>query len=59
MRQALSIIVGVALLTATVVDIVAARTAAKSHSYYAAPAMGIHLAVPAGVKNFPTDLLPQ
>jgi hypothetical protein len=59
MRQALSLIVGVALLTATIVDIVAAKNAAKSHSYYAAPAMGIHLAVPAGVKNFSTDLLPQ
>lgn len=58
MRQALSIIIAVGLLTATVVDIVAAKTAAKSHSYVAAPAMGVHLAVPAGV-NFPTDLLPQ
>ena len=58
MRQALSIIIVVALLIATIVDIVAAKTAAKSHSYFAAPAIGVHLAVPAGV-NFPTDLLPQ
>jgi hypothetical protein len=52
-------IVGVALLTATVIDIVAAKTAAESHSYYAAPALGIHVAVPSGMKSFPTDLLPQ
>ncbi|HMF24977.1 MAG TPA: hypothetical protein VKG24_23020 [Pseudolabrys sp.] len=59
MRQALSLIVGVALLSGTVIDIVAAKTAAKGHSYYAAPATGIHLAMPADVKNFQTDLLPQ
>jgi hypothetical protein len=59
MRQALSIIVVVALISATVADIVAAKTAARGHSYYAAPAMGIHVAVPSGMKSFPTDLLPQ
>jgi len=59
MRQALSMIVVVALITATVIDIVAAKSAARGHSYYAAPAAGIHVAVPSDMKGFPTDLLPQ
>jgi len=59
MRQALPIIVGVALITAAVVDIVAAKTAGRSHVYYAAPAPGIHVAVPSGMKSFPAELLPQ
>ena len=59
MRKALSIIIGVALVTATIVDIVAAKTAAKNHSYFAAPAMGVHLALPAGMKNLTPELLPQ
>jgi len=52
-------LIGVALITATVVDIVAAKSAAKNHYYFAAPAMGVHLAVPAGMKNLSSELLPQ
>jgi len=59
MRQALSIIVVGALLTAAIVDIVAAKTAARGHVYYIAPATGVHVAVPGGMKSFPTELLPQ
>lgn len=59
MRKALSIVIAVALITAAVVDIVAAKTAAKGHSYFAAPATGIHLALPGGMKTLTPDLLPQ
>jgi len=58
MRQAFCIIAAVALLTATVADIVAAKTAARGHVHYAPLAAGIHVAVPNGV-SFPTELLPQ
>ncbi|MGB8122815.1 MAG: hypothetical protein WCF50_03820 [Pseudolabrys sp.] len=48
------------LLTATVVDVVAAvkTVAARRHFYYATP-VGINVAVPNGMKSFPTELLPQ
>lgn len=62
MRQALSMAVVATLLIATVVEVVAAggRTVvARNHFYYAAPATGISIAVPSGMKNFPTELLPQ
>jgi hypothetical protein len=62
MRQALSIAVVAILLIATVVEVVAAggRTVvARNHFYYAAPATGISIAVPSGMKNLPTELLPQ
>lgn len=59
MRHALPIIVVAALISATVIDIVAAKTARRSHVYYAAPAARIHVAVPGGMKNFPGELLPQ
>jgi hypothetical protein len=61
MRQALPIVIVAVLLIATVVDVVAAgvRTvAARNHFYYAAPA-GITVAVPSGMKSFPTEVLPQ
>jgi hypothetical protein len=60
MRQALPIVIVAVLLTATLVDVVAAgvKTAARSRFYYAAP-IGITVAVPNGMKSFPTELLPQ
>ena len=61
MRQQLPAIVIAALLTAVAVDVVAAgvRTATHNgHVYSAAPA-GIRMAVPANIKNFPIDVLPQ
>ena len=62
MRQALSLAVVATLLIATVVEVVAAggRTImARNHLYYTAPASGISVAVPSGMKSFPTELLPQ
>ena len=61
MRQRLPAIVVAALLAAIAVDAVAAgvRTATHNgHMYSVAPA-GIRMAVPANMKNFPTDALPQ
>jgi hypothetical protein len=65
MRQALPIIVvvtllGATVLTATVVDVVAAgvKTAAVgNHLYNAASTSGISIALPSGMKSFPE--LPQ
>jgi hypothetical protein len=62
MRQAVLIAVVASLLIATVAEVIAAgaRTVvARNHSYYAAPANGISIAVPSGIKGFPTELLPQ
>lgn len=62
MRQALSLAVIIALLIGTIVEVVAAggRTVvARNHLYYATPASGISIAVPSGMKSFPTELLPQ
>lgn len=62
MRQALSIAVIVTLLTATVVDIVAAGVktiSATNRFHYATPATGIIVAVPSSMKSFSADLLPQ
>lgn len=61
MRKTLPIVIVAVLLTATVVDVVAAgvRTVtAGRHFYYAAPA-GISVAVPSDMKGFPRELLPQ
>ncbi|HEY3032655.1 MAG TPA: hypothetical protein VGJ68_21125 [Bradyrhizobium sp.] len=61
MRQALSLAVVATLLIAAVVDVVAAgvkTVAARHHFYYATP-VGINVAVPNGMKSFPTELLPQ
>jgi hypothetical protein len=49
------------LLLAAMVEVVAAgvkTSAVRSHFYAAAPA-GIAIAVPASMKSFPTELLPQ
>jgi hypothetical protein len=61
MRRALPIVIIAVLLTATIVDFVAARVkivAARDHFYYVTP-VGINVAVPNGMKSFPTELLPQ
>ena len=60
MRQMLYIVVP--LLTGLVIDIVAAgvtTVVTKNHFYWAAPASGVGIAVPSGMKNFPAELLPQ
>ncbi|MGB6351004.1 MAG: hypothetical protein WBG10_13350 [Pseudolabrys sp.] len=62
MRQAVYLVVVATLLTATVVEVVAAGARTidpKHHFYYAARANGISIAVPSGMKSFPTELLPQ
>ena len=62
MRKALSITVIATLLTAAVVDVLAAgvkTSAVRTQFYYAAPASGVGIAVPPGMKSFPTELLPQ
>jgi len=62
MRQALPIAIVATLLSAAVVDVVAAGVktgVVRNHFYYAAPASGMGIAVPPGVKSFPTELLPQ
>ncbi|MFZ2091025.1 MAG: hypothetical protein WAU99_04760 [Pseudolabrys sp.] len=62
MRQALSVVVVATLLTAAVVDIVAAGVktlSASNRFHYAASTNGIAVAVPVGMKSFPTELLPQ
>jgi hypothetical protein len=55
-----NIIIVAILATATAFDVVSAavKTAVVNHLSYAVPA-GITVAVPAGMKRFPTDLLPQ
>ena len=62
MRQALPIVIVAVLLTATaLVDVVKAgvkTVAARRHFYYATP-VGINVAVPNGMKSFPTEPLPQ
>jgi len=62
MRKVLSIGVVATLLFAAVVDVVAAGVKAgvvRNHFYYAAPASGVGIAAPPGMKSFPTELLPQ
>jgi hypothetical protein len=62
MRQAVYLAVVAALLTATVVEGIAAGAKTidpKHHFYYAAPTNGISIAVPRSMKTFPTELLPQ
>jgi hypothetical protein len=62
MRKALSIAAVATLLIATIVEVVAAggkTIAARIHFHYATAANGIRIAVPSGMKSFPTELLPQ
>jgi len=61
MRKALCAVVVGVLFTACVVDIVAAAVksgAAKSHFYRTTPT-ALTIAVPASMKSFPAELLPQ
>ena len=62
MRKALFLAVMGTLLLAAMVEVVAARvktSAGRSHFYAAAPASGVVIAIPASMKSFPTELLPQ
>jgi hypothetical protein len=62
MRQMLTIVVIVTLLSATIVDVVAAggRTVvARNRFHYAVPVSGITIAAPQGTKSFPMEMLPQ
>jgi hypothetical protein len=61
MRQYLTVIVVATLLTATVADVVVAgvKTATARNHYQMAPASGVIIAVPNGMKSFPAELLPQ
>ena len=62
MRQALPIAIFATILIAAVVDVVAAGVktgVVRNHFYYAAPACGVGIAVPPGMKRLPTELLPQ
>jgi hypothetical protein len=52
MRKALCIAIVGVLLIAALIDVV------RSH-FYSAPASGIGIAVPASMKSFPMELLPQ
>jgi len=62
MRKALFLAVVGTLLLAAMIDFVAAgvkTSLVRSHFYAAAPANGIGIALPASMKSFPTELLPQ
>ena len=62
MRQTLTIAIVATLLVAIVFEVIAAggkTVVARNHFYYAAPAGGIGIAVPASMKSFPTELLAQ
>jgi hypothetical protein len=62
LRRALPILVAAVLLTATLVDVVAAGVKAlSSRSRVSYPASGgsITVTVPPAMKAFPADLLPQ
>jgi P pilus assembly chaperone PapD len=62
MRRALPILVAAVLLTAILVDVVAAsvKTVTRgSRVSYPAPEAGITVTVPNSMKAFPAELLPQ
>jgi hypothetical protein len=61
MRQALFIAVVATLLVAAFVEVVVAgvKTVTTRSHFYSTPAGGIGVAVPASMKSFPTDVLPQ
>jgi N-acetylmuramic acid 6-phosphate (MurNAc-6-P) etherase len=62
LRQALPILVVAVLLTATLVDVVAAGVKAVSRGsriVYPAAGSSVTVAVPDTVRNFPAELLPQ
>jgi hypothetical protein len=62
LRRALPIFVAAVLLTAILVDVVAAGVKAVtrgSRAYYPAPETDITVTVPNSMKAFPAELLPQ
>ena len=62
LRRALPILVAAVLLTAILVDVVAAGVKAVtrgSRASYPAPEAGITVTVPNSMKAFPAELLPQ
>jgi len=62
MHQVLPAIIVAALLAATVVDVVAAgvrSVTGNNGRIYSAARAGISVAIPASMKSFPTELLPQ
>jgi hypothetical protein len=61
MRKALCIAIVGVLLIAALIDVVAAgvKTSVVRSHFYSAPASGIGIAVPASMKSFPMELLPQ
>ena len=61
MRRVLCVVIIGVLFTACVVDIVAAaaKSSVAKSAYYRATPTAVTIAVPAGMKSFPTELLPQ
>ena len=59
MRRTLFTVIAAASITLAVWEVVADPRAVLGGSHYAAPTATLHVAVPAGTKGFPTDLLPQ
>ena len=62
MRKGLCIAVVGVLLIAAMIDVVAAgvkTSGVRSHFYAAASPSGVAIAVPASMKSFPAELLPQ
>ena len=61
MRQPLLIVIVATLLVAAAVEVVAAgvKTVTTRSHFYSTLAGGIGVAVPASMKSFPTDVLPQ
>ena len=62
MRKAPFIALIGVLLIAAMIDVVAAgvkTSVVRSHSYAAASVGGVGIAVPASIKSFPMELLPQ
>ena len=62
MRKASFIALIGVLLIAAMIDVVAAgvkTSVVRSHLYGGAPAGGVGIAVPASMKSFPMELLPQ
>jgi hypothetical protein len=60
MRKALFIAI-VGMLIVALIDVVTAavKTSAVRSHFYSAPASGVGIAVPASMKSFPMELLPQ
>jgi hypothetical protein len=62
MRKALFLAIVGTLLLAAMIEVVTAgvkTSVVRSHFYAAAPASGLGIAVPASMKSFPAELLPQ